>query len=83
MFVTPPPVGKYCDAHVCLSHCLCVCVSVCRRAPELQSNPREILCMLPMAVARSFLADFVNSINLVKYTFAFFLVCHSLEVARI
>ena len=51
-------VEKYCNEHVCV--CVCVCVSVCMSVREhIPRNTLAIfdklnlLCMLPIAVARS------------------------------
>jgi len=53
--VTSP---RYCNQYVCLCFCLCVCLCVClstciTRKPHSQTSP-NLLCILPVAVARSF-----------------------------
>jgi len=56
----PVRVVKYCDEYVCLSVCVSVClsvyVSVCQHASleTVRPNSTIFLCMLPVAVARSF-----------------------------
>jgi len=53
---TPPPIGEWSivmSVSVCLSVCLCVCLSaIISLELDVRSSP-NVLCILPMVVARS------------------------------
>ena len=50
-FITPPPIGKQ-SIVMCMSVCVCLSAIISSKL-RIQSSPK-FLCMLPVAMARSF-----------------------------
>jgi len=57
----PSREAEYCDERVCVCVCFCVCVclSVRDHLGNYPSDLHNVLCMLPMAVARSYFGGVV------------------------